>query len=166
MPDQLYETDAPQQRAAENQPTTDFAVTDEKTANWVIRRILAARAYRERVKTWAQAEQRRADREEALFFGRYGDQLDIWLRAELARRGGKAKSINLPAGRLGLRSSKPKLLISNSAAALDWARAHCPAAIRQTESLIKTPLNQHLHNTGELPTGTQLEPERDELYVR
>jgi hypothetical protein len=166
MPDQAHEPAAfAVQEHHEDQADQSFAVCDEKTANWVIRKILEARAYADRTKFWAEAEQRRAQRQEAFFLERYGGQLETWLREELARRGGRSRSIPLPAGRIGLRRSQPRLQIIDPSAAMDWARAHCPTAIRLSESLIKTPLNEHLHQTGELPAGTNLQPERDDLYV-
>src|SRR4051794_28526957 len=41
-----------------------FVIEDEKSASWLVRKILAARAYASRVKAWSEAEQRRAAREE------------------------------------------------------------------------------------------------------
>ena len=143
-----------------------FTVHDEQTANWVVRRVVEARGYAQRVKEWAEAEQRRARREEDFFLGRFGVDINRWLNAELSKRGGKAKSINLPAGRVGLRHRGAKIEVIDPDAVMDWARANCPEAIKQSESLLKTPLNEHFESTGELPAGTTLESERTDLYIR
>jgi hypothetical protein len=57
-----------------------FAVRDEASANWVVRRVVEARTYAERVKAWAEREQRRARREERFFLHRFGAELDRWLK--------------------------------------------------------------------------------------
>ena len=150
----------------EDQLPQRFEVNDDPSANWVVKRIVAARAYGKRIKHWAETEQRRARREEAFFLNRFGLELDRWLRRKLAERGGKAKSFNLPAGRVGVRHIGPKIEVINEDAVLAWAREHCPEAIKQTESLLKTPLTEHVEATGELPAGTILKQERDEIYVR
>lgn len=143
-----------------------FSVYDAKTANWVVRRIVEARTYARRAKQWAQDEERRAQREVEFFLTRFGPELRRWLDRELATRGGKEKSITLPAGRVGRRQIGPKIEVIDLDTVLAWAKTHCPDAIKQSESLLKTPLTNHFQATGELPDGTTLEPERDELYVR
>ena len=155
-PDEELEAQVPERFTADN----------EQSINWIVRRIVEARAYADRVEAFAAAENRRARREEAFFVGRFGLQIERWLLSELERRGGKAKSINLPAGRVGLRSVGPKLEVLDPDAVLAWAREHCPEAIKQTESLRKTPLNEHFEATGELPEGVQIQPQRDDFYIR
>lgn len=143
-----------------------FEVRDEQTANWVVRRIVEARMYAERVQAWAEAEKRRARREEDFFTARFGLDIERWLRGELERRKGKAKSVPLPAGRVGLRHTGAKLEVLDPDAVLAWAREHCPEAIKHSESLRKTPLNEHFEATGELPEGVHLQPPRDDFYIR
>src|SRR4051812_34057237 len=53
-----------------------FAVTDEASANWLVRKVLEARRYAERVEAWAAAEMRRARRDEAFLLGRFGSDLE------------------------------------------------------------------------------------------
>ncbi|MEM6392782.1 MAG: host-nuclease inhibitor Gam family protein [Planctomycetota bacterium] len=143
-----------------------FQVTDNTSANWVVRRITEARAYAKRVATWAESEARRARREEEFFLARFSPELQAWLNRELAQRGGKQKSVNLPAGRVGFRLKAAKLVIDDNAAVRDWAKTHCPEAVVTVERLAKTHLNQHFEAMGELPVGSTLEPEHDALYIR
>ena len=154
-PDEELEAQLPEQ----------FAVCDEGSANWVVRRVNEARAYARRVKEWAERETQRARREETFFLKRFRYELEVWLVAELKSRGSKQKSINLPAGRLGTRKSKGKLVIHDEQAALGWARDHCPDAIQTVERVAKQPLNKHLETTSELPPGTTLEDPAEHLYI-
>src|SRR4026209_79229 len=77
---------------------TAFAIDSPKAANWLARRGKEARAYADHVRAWAAAEIDRAECEERRLMERYGRQLETWLRAELAARRGKQRSIALPAG--------------------------------------------------------------------
>jgi len=60
-------------------PST-FAVTDAASANWVIRKIVEARAYAARVRHWSALEIRRAEREEQFFIRRFGVELEVGIR--------------------------------------------------------------------------------------
>src|SRR5262245_39432301 len=75
-----------------------FSVHDSASANWVLRKINEARAYSLHVEQWARAELRRAEREEAFLLHRFGDQLESWVRSQIAQRHDGRKSIFLPAG--------------------------------------------------------------------
>ena len=158
MPDTEMEAQVPEQ----------FAVHDEASANWVVRKIVGARAYAERVQSWAEQEAQRARREERFFLGRFGLELNRWLRQQLTENGGRAKSVNLPAGRVGLRTAKPRLVVDDETAAMNWAKSHCADAVTVavSERLLKQPLHDHFAETGELPDGTRLEPEHDNLYIK
>jgi phage host-nuclease inhibitor protein Gam len=164
-----YTPDIPFDRPDEEleaQVPEHFEVRDEQTANWLVRRVLESRAYADRVQAWCDSEKRRARREEDFFVGRFGLQIERWLRDELEKRGGRSKSVTMPAGRVGLRSVGPKLEVLDLDVVLAWAREHCPEAIKQTESLRKTPLNDHFEATGELPDGVYLQSPRDDFYIR
>ena len=82
-----------------------FTVNDASTANWVVRKIVEARSYADRVEEWAAGELRRARHEEAWFTAMYGPQVERWVRGELVARGGRARSVKLPAGQVGLRTT-------------------------------------------------------------
>ena len=154
-PDKDFEAQVPER----------FSVCDEGSANWVARRIVEARAYARRVKEWAEQEQRRASREEEFFLRRFGSELTAWVRQELDVRGGKQKSINLPAGRVGFRTKQDRLVIDDEAAAIAWAKNHCPGAVNTVERCGKRHLDEHFEATGELPDGARLEPSHESFYV-
>ncbi|MEM6552611.1 MAG: host-nuclease inhibitor Gam family protein [Planctomycetota bacterium] len=92
-------------------------------------------------------------------------ELRAWLDQELTARGARQKSINLPAGRIGVRTRAAKFVIDNEPATLDWARKHCPEAVVLMESISKSKLNKHVESTGELPDGTSLQPAHEALYI-
>ncbi|HSI34764.1 MAG: host-nuclease inhibitor Gam family protein [Phycisphaerae bacterium] len=142
----------------------EFHVTDDASANWVVRRIVEARAYLARIKDWAERETRRVQREEEFFFRRFGEELEAWARSQLR---GRRKCVALPAGRIGFRRAAAKLTVTNPEAVLRWARKHCPEAVIVIERLSKSALNKRFKQDGEVPdAGAHVEPEREAFYVR
>lgn len=179
--------------AIDEQPSVPerFTICDESTANWVVRKVSDARSYAEHVRAWADAELRRARREEQFFLTRFGSQLEAWLRHELVARGGRRRSINLPAGVLGLRSAPPCLRIIDEATLLAWCRRHLSEALhvraetsgvealrlerlvgseapesRVTVAVNKFVLNGYFGTTGDVPEGVEVQPREDVLIVR
>lgn len=142
-----------------------FHVVDDESANWVVRKITESRRYGDRVRTWAAAEIRRAEREEAFLMRRFGSELEDWCSAQIAQRGNRQRSLKLPAGRVGFRRSRMAVEITDLATAVDWCRQHLPTAIIVTERLSKTLVSTFVHSTGELPDGVSIRPPRDEMYV-
>lgn len=135
-----------------------FVVRDGASANWVIRKVVEARAYRERVKRWAEIEIARSHRDEERLLYLFGRQLEDWARIEVERRGGRTRSLSLPAGKVGFRRRKPLLVIEDDAKVIAWAKAACPSAVMMIERLSKSALMAHVEATGELPPdGARLE---------
>jgi hypothetical protein len=168
----------------------EFRVRDERTANWLVRKIVDARAYADRVESWAAAEIRRAQHEERWLLDRYGSQLRDWLETELAARGGRRRSVKLPAGKVGLRTRPPTLVTTDDVALMHWCRRHLPEALRMRidargqaadllDSVIRergmdlhcrqevmlTQVRKVLEATGELPPGTELTERQEQLYI-
>ena len=148
-------------------PAQDFCIDSAERANWLVRRIVEARAYRERVRIWAEKEVRRASREERDLLHRFGPQLQGWVTSQIAQSKGRRKSINLPAGTAGFRKIGARLLVDDPAAALDWASQNCPKAVVTRQLLSKSILKDHILATGEVPdVGISLEPVRESFFVR
>lgn len=143
-----------------------FAVVDAATANWVVRRILEARAYAERVRRWAELELRRAEREESFFVRRFGGELEAWARSEVARLTDGRRSVRLPSGVVGFRTAPPSLQVVDESALLAWARRHLRDAVEVRTTLRKSVLLGHLKATGECPTGASLAGGDERFYVR
>lgn len=142
-----------------------FAVTDDASANWVVKRIIEARAYSRRVTEWANLELRRARREEAFFLKRFGPELDAWLTKKLAETQSRQKSVNLPAGRVGRRAVREKLSIYDEDALLAWAQSNLPEAVETTEKVRKSTINDLFFGTGELPPGVGIDPSHEALVI-
>ena len=65
-----------------------FVVSDERSANWVVRKIVEARRYAMHVEAWAAGEIRRAQREEQRLLDRFGLQLEQWTAGASPREAG------------------------------------------------------------------------------
>lgn len=139
-----------------------FEVTDAVGASWVVRKIVEARARRERIKEWARLEMKAAQREEEFFQRRFGPSLEAWVAQNLHGR----KTLRLPDGALGYRRRRMTLQIEDKEQLLEWCKSNLPDAVRIKEDVLKTPLNEHLKETGEVPPGCDVEPGGDEFYVR
>ena len=73
----------------------EFHVTDETSASWVVRKIVEARARKERVQQQLLKIQAECDREEEFFLARYQVELEEFARRETGRQ----KEQNAQAGR-------------------------------------------------------------------
>jgi hypothetical protein len=144
-----------------------FCIEDEKSASWVVRKIVAAREYGERVKEWAAQERRRAEREEQTLMFLFGRQVERWVQTEITRLNGKRKSLVLPGGTVGFRTSTAKLVVDDEVVTLTWAREYCPQAIVVVEKLSKTVFDQYVKETGHAPDeGVHIEAASEKFYIR
>jgi hypothetical protein len=146
------------------EPPETFAVDDAESANWVVRKIIEARAYAKHVKRWAQAELLRAEREEQFFYYRYGPQLERWVREQLER--GRRKSLKLPAGTAGFRAEPPRLEIRDEQKLIGWCRRSMPTAIRVQTHVLKSLVKDHVLKTGECPDGAEVGGGNQRFYVK
>jgi hypothetical protein len=144
-----------------------FAITDEKSANWLVRKIINAREYGLSVKAWADREKRRAEREEMTLLFLFGRQIEAWTKDQIEKLNGRRKSISLPAGTVAIRSENPKLVIDDEDAVLGWVRENLPQALLTQEKVMKSVLNAHFEATGEVPdAGVHVEPARETFSIR
>lgn len=146
---------------------SQFCVEDENSVNWVIRKIMSARAYGQSVREWAEAEVRRAEREETTLLFLFGRQVEAWAKTEIAKLKGKRKSINLPAGCIGFRTVTSRLIVDDEARVLAWAKHHLPDAVVITEKLAKSVINAHAEREGVIPDeGVHIEPAAEKFFIR
>lgn len=144
-----------------------FAIDCEEHANWLVKKVVAARTYAARVKQWAEREQRRAAREEQTLMFLFGRQLETWTRSEISKLRGRRKSINLPAGMVGIRVVGPSLKVDDEDRVIAWAMTYCPAVVITLPKLSRIALKDHFEATGELPeAGAHIEPESERFYLR
>jgi hypothetical protein len=143
-----------------------FEINSEQTANWLVKKVIAAREYAERVKRFAEQEQRRAEREEKTLLFLFGRQIETWAKGEIEKLNGRRKSICLPAGTVCFRHEGAKLVIDDDEAVMGWARHHCPMAIQTVEKLSKTAVKAHFEKSGDMPdVGAHIEPEHERFRI-
>jgi hypothetical protein len=142
-----------------------FHVCDASSANWLVRKIVEARQYGQRVKAWAELELRRAHRDEQFLLKRFGAELEAWARQQIGEQHDGRRSVNLPAGSIGFRVEPTRLAILDETKLLAWCRANLPSAIRVIESVPKTPLMEHIHQTGEMPDGAEIQGGGERFHI-
>jgi hypothetical protein len=168
-----------------------FVIDDAQKASWVVRKVVEARAYAQRVEAWCERELRRAGREEAWLLRRFEPELVAWTRAELQRQSGRRRSLDLPGGTVGFRLQPPKVEIIDEQTLIGWCRSHMPIALKVTveandqqgiellqwqrqhasssrlrQQVLRDPLNHHVSETGEIPEGAAVRPAADQFYMR
>ena len=137
-----------------------FHVRDASIANWVVRKVVEARQYAERVQAWADGELRRAKREEEFFLFRFGGQLEQWARQEIDRDHRHRKSICLPAGAIGFRLCPTRLNVTDEQQLRTWCKANLPAAIVTRELLCKRTIADYITKTGDVQPGGSIKAGR------
>ena len=168
-----------------------FVITDERSANWLVRKVRESRSYAEHVLQWAARELRRTKREEQFLMSRSGSQMEVWLRTMLLARGRRRRSINLPAGQMGFRAIRPKTVITEPQMLINWCKTNLPAAytvrvrargedavrlaawiveygneLQPHESIEKAILHDHINNSGEVPPGTEIAAKHDRFFIK
>lgn len=99
--------------------------------------------------------------------GHFEATLRAWAEANRERLlSGKAKSRKLHHGQIGWRKSGGGLVVVDEAMALGWARLNSPGAVRTREEIDKAALKAVFRSSGEIPLGCDVEPERDEFFVK
>lgn len=141
-----------------------FSVEDASSANWLVRKIVEARAYAKHVKAWADAEVRRAEREEQFFVQRFGHQLEAWARQRIS--GSRRKSLKLPAGTIGFRTEPPRLDVTDEPRLIGWCRRSLPKALRVETHVLRALVKEHVEQTGECPDGAEIGGGQQRFYVK
>lgn len=143
-----------------------FAIDCEQHANWLVKKIVSARMYLDRVKAFAEQETRRAQREEQTLMFLFGRQLEGWAKGEIDKLH-KRKSLALPAGCVGFRTVASKLVIDDEQAVMVWAKQNCPKAIVVVERLSKSQIDEYVKESGEVPeSGVHIEPEAERFFIK
>jgi phage host-nuclease inhibitor protein Gam len=83
-------------------------------------------------------------------------------------KGGKKKSRSLPHGTVGWRKAGGGLEVKDSKALLEWAKGQPPelGLVRTKEEPAMSEVQKLHKETGEVPPGTDVKPETEELYVK
>ena len=144
-----------------------FEITDEQSANWLLKRVMHSRAYAKKVRDWADQELRRAQREEHTLMFLYGRQLESWTRDQISKMRGSRKSICLPSATIGFRAIATRIVVDDETKVILWAKENLPTAVVISEHLLKSEINQYAERTGVIPDdGVHLEPASDRFFIR
>jgi hypothetical protein len=147
-------------------PDEGFHIHDAASANWALRLIVAERDYQARTTEWYEAETRRSQRREEWLMYRFAGQLEQWMRAELTKQYGKRRSLQLPAGVIGLKTQPTKIVVVDERALTTWCRAELPAAIKSVEHILKSEVAAHVRASGEIPPGAEIAGGGERFYIK
>jgi phage host-nuclease inhibitor protein Gam len=84
---------------------------------------------------------------------RFDKTLEIYAQAKTA--GAKTRTVKLLYATLSFRKSPDTLNVVDEAAAIEWARANAPQAVKL--SILKTPLKAYVQALGDVPPGCSWE---------
>ncbi len=150
--------------------TREFHVVDEKTANWLLRKLANLEAERLRIEEQARKmiSAVRTDYDELM--RRYGDELEAWARQEMLDHGGRKKTVHTWQATLAFRTVPAALKLTDPDAALRYAREHAPQHIQTIEKLntaaYRDDAARRLSETGELLPGMDRIPETESFTIR
>lgn len=144
----------------------EFHITDQGGAEWLLRKLHELETREALVKTQAETitRQCRADRDRLM--ARFGAELEQFARQEIARQGGRRKSLATLYGTLAFRTAPARLEIADTQTAADVA---------VTLGLVKTAPDlvayrkaavEALETRGELLPGVALTEERETFAVK
>lgn len=77
-----------------------------------------------------------------------------------------SKTMKLGFGEIGKKQIGGGLVVEDEAAAMAWARANLPEAIKKTEELLKTPIKQWIESTGTAVPGCVVNEKTDKPYAK
>lgn len=139
-----------------------FIPTDAGGVDWVLSKIADARSRAARIRENAERMARAEERNAETLEWKYGAALQVWLKAELV--GSDRKSKRLFHGVIGYRTKPAGAVVTDSAAALVWARENLPGAV--VEALDRKMLTARLLETGEALSGVILTPAEEVFYLK
>lgn len=152
-------------------PSTEFAVRDLASADWTVRKIVAAErriidrqvlvaATKDKLDRWLAD----ASKEDEASIAFLQETLASWVKEMTADQ--KRRSVKLPSGTAGFRKTTETLVITDEAAALDWCKGRLPDAVKTTERVLSSVVFEHVKRGMELPDWAELRAGRDTFTVK
>lgn len=167
----------PYQDDNDEQVREGWSIESMDVADWALQRIASMKAMRDEneyvaeatvLKINARTEKLNERLDNGIRF--FQGQLQAYAEANRSTllKGGKAKSRALPSGSLGWKTVPAKLAVEDEAAAAAWATAQPVSAelVRYKTELNKISLANHFKETGEVPPGCTVTPEREDFVVK
>jgi len=131
----------------------EFHITDEESFNWVMKKFLDTESKLESIEhspevaqakaILANAESMTKDAQRRLDWltARFSQELAEYARPQLPKG---SKSFKTIYGTVSFRSVPAKLVVYDLPSALEWAKKHCPEAIKVTEDFQFSKVNKAL----------------------
>lgn len=144
----------------------EFHVTDRRSAEWLLSKLHELESREALVKSQAETILRQCKNDRDSLMARFGAELEAFARQEIARQGGRRKSLATLYGTLAFRTAPARLEIADTQTAADVA---------QTLGLVKTApdlvayrkaAQEALESRGELLPGVAMTEERETFAVR
>lgn len=110
-----------------------FRVTDDKSAEWCIRKIREARAEKQRWAEYYREQQRKIDQEADGTISYFEALLADYFESVPHKRTKTQESYQLPGGKLVRRQQAPEYQ-RDEASLLPWLKENAPALVKVTES--------------------------------
>jgi hypothetical protein len=172
----------------------EFHITDDKSAEWVLRKIAECDAHTERTKAWAEEITQHNEKRKQRLLERFGVELEAYAQERL--KDAKTRSFKLPSGKLGFRSTTPQLVVRDENVYSKWVETNLPSALRleleadvsklsrdqlwnvktSLDSMgvlvcvestpIKSVVNDYFKESGIVPDGCDFVPAEDKFYVK
>ncbi|MBP7561427.1 MAG: host-nuclease inhibitor Gam family protein [Armatimonadetes bacterium] len=147
---------------------------DHRSANGILRRIAQEKRHIalieeqrrdeiERINARAEELKQAHEGRVQWLEDRYGDMLKDFAAKEL--EGQRTRTITLLNGKLHFRKNPSSLKIEDMDAALEWAKANLPDAVKVVESVGVTPLKAYVEGTGEALPFIEYSPSFDKFYM-
>ena len=150
---------------------TAFRIDTDEKANWYLRKLANIEAEKARVTEQAEKilSQLQADADRLTFM--FGSQLETYARMKMQENGGKRRSVSWLQGTVSFRSVAASWRITDTSAALAYAKQHAPELVSTTttERLkaqdYTTAALARLDATGELLPGVDSTPAHETVKI-
>ena len=125
---------------AENEfDSEQFEITDDATAEWAIKKVLAAKKEKERLSSLIEAERAELDRKQEKIEKRYETEtgfllfkLNAYLDTVDRKKTKTQETYQLLSGKLVRKFAKKKL-VADETALLEWCKENAPECVKTTE---------------------------------
>ena len=150
-----------------------FCIDDMEKVEWLLRKLGNIEAEKKRVQAQAAAMVQQLDTDAGNLTRLFGDQLQAFVREELARRGGRRKSLTTLQGTCAFRLVPGGIRLTDPAAAFQHVKEQTGGYSELITLVEKLNLDQYralaeqaLNETGELLPGMEDVPDREAFSVK
>lgn len=144
----------------------EFHVTDQKTAEWVLGKLLALESRKAAAKAQAAVILRQIESDEAALHARFDAELQSWATQEIQRRGGRRKSVATLQGTLKFTTVPARLAITDESLATEAAITLNIVSTKPDLAAYRKRAEDALEATGEILPGCALTEERESFSIK